>query len=262
MRKTKILFLIIVVMMMCGTAVAQTTRYKSISDTSVVKYLRGGYVKDSMLHLMANDKYSALDINEKKKVLYSIAQSMLPKKVKDITVYTHAQQRELWKVTDAGSFLMEQWDNDDLQLENYMPLELKRNGNSKVFYYVGGSFNKGESYSNGSLNLRGGTYLYENTVDISATFGIGYVKMSDTSQLSGNVGIDSRYYLPYKPKSINLTPYVGAGVSWTYAPSSYFELCMLAGCCWFIGQGSVDFGLQYGIKSGVLFTVGFTFRPK
>lgn len=254
----KILYLLTMVVLLCGTTVAQNTRYKSLSDSTVVKYMRGGYVRDGKLHLLANEAYTSLDENQKTEILNAIARDF-PKM--SITVYASGQRREVW-LPDASVSLMEQWDNDDLQLENYQPLELKRSGSSKVFYYVGGSYNHAESYSNGSLNLRGGTYLYENTVDISATFGIGYVSMSDTSQLSGNVGIDSRYYLPFKPKSINLTPYAGAGVSWTYAPSAYFELCMLAGCCWFIGQGSVDFGLQYGIKSGVSFTVGFTFRPK
>ncbi|MBR3987296.1 MAG: hypothetical protein IKK04_09080 [Bacteroidales bacterium] len=258
MKKTKILCLLIMAVLMCGTAAAQNRKYKSLNDSTVVKYMRGGYVKDGKLLLMASDAYSSLDLNQKKEVLNKIARDF-PNL--DITVYANGHRREVW-IAGASVIPIEQWDNDDLQLENYQPLELKRSGDSKVFYYVGGSFNKGENYSNGSLNLRGGTYLYKNTLDISATLGIGYVGMSDTSHFSGNIGIDSRYYLPYKPKAINLSPYAGAGVAWTFAPSAYFELRMLAGCCWFIGQGSLDFGLQYGIKSGVTFNVGFTFRPK
>ena len=258
MKEIKMLCLLIVIVMMCGTVTAQNRKYKSLNDSTVVKYIRGGYVKDCKLYLVASDAYSLLDYNQKKKVLDTVARNF-PNM--EITVYAKGQKREVW-MAGAGVILIEQWDNDDMQMENYQPLELKRSGDSKVFYYVGGSFNKGESYSNGSLNLRGGSYLYQNTLDVSATLGIGYVGMSDTSQFSSNIGIDSRYYLPYKPKGINLSPYAGAGVAWTLAPSAYFELRILAGCCWFIGQGSLDLGLQYGIKSGLSFTIGYTFRPK
>lgn len=250
-------------LMLCGSAVAQggrtsSPRYKSLEDSTVVKYLRGGYVRDGKLHLMAKEEYSRLDLSRKKSLLNKISRDF-PKM--DITVYTDGQKREVWIASDAGIILMEEWNNDNPQLENYLPLELKRSGSSKVFYYVGGSFNKAESYSNGSLNLRGGTYLYQNTVDISATLSLGYTKTEDTTQSTSNIGIDVRYYLPYKPKNINLTPYAGAGIAWTFKPEQYLELRMLAGVCWFIGPGSLDAGLQYGIKSGVSATIGYTFRP-
>ena len=110
----------------------------------------------------------------------------------------------------------------------------------------------------GMLNLRCGTYLYQNKWDISGSLSIGYTK-SGKAQFAGSIGTDSRIYFPIK--SINLSPYAGAGISWSFPPNSYFEVKILTGACWFIGNGSLDIGAQYGIKSGFSFTMGYTFRP-
>lgn len=258
MKRFIILFLLIVVSMSVSSVVAQVKQYKALSDTTVVKYLRGGYVRDGKLHLTAKDNYSTLDLNRKKELLYKISREFPDM---DIVVYEGEKLREVWMVSVAGVFLMEKWSIDDLQLENYKPLALKRSGNSKVFYYVGGSYNKSDTYSNGSLNLRGGTYLYKNTIDISATISIGYVSLQDSSFSSRNISIDNRYYLPYRPKKVNLTPYAGAGLAWTFKPENYIEPHLLLGACWFVGPGNLDLGVQYGRKSGVTATIGYTFRP-
>ena len=142
-----------------------------------------------------------------------------------------------------------------------MPLELKRQGKTKVFYYVGGMLNGGNGSTSYSLNLRGGTYLYENLLDASVTLNLGGNKPEEGgSQFTGDVGADSRAYLPFRIKNVNLAPYVGAGVSWSFAPESFFELRLLAGGCWFVGSGSFDIGLQYGTKSDFALTLGYTFR--
>lgn len=59
---------------------------------------------------------------------------------------------------------------------------------------------------------------------------------------------------------MNLAPYAGAGISWVFAPESFFELRVLAGGCWFVGPGSLDIGLQYGTESNLSLTLGYTFR--
>lgn len=131
---------------------------------------------------------------------------------------------------------------------------------TSVFYYIGGSFYSGDEYSNGSLNLRAGSFLYKNVIDVSATLNIGGYKTGEERQFTSDVGVDSRAYLPSHIKNINLAPYAGAGISWTFAPESYFELRLLAGSCWFVGPGSLDMGLQYGTESDFTLTLGYTFR--
>ncbi len=231
---------------------------KSLNDPTVVRYILGGFTKGNKLNLVTNSTYDMLSAEQKQNVLNKVAQEF-PEH--DITVYAEGQQREIWLNTGNDVKLIEQWNNDSLHVERYVPLELKRNGERKVFYYIGGTFNGSDGTYNYSLNLRAGTYLYKNLLDVSLGVNIGGNKMEDSEhEFTGDVGLDSRAYLPFRIKNVNLAPYVGAGVSWSFAPSSYFEWRVLAGACWFIGPGSLDIGLQYGQKSEFAATLGYTFR--
>lgn len=233
-------------------------KYKSLSDPMVVRYLRGGFAKEKKLHLMANPDYVSLSEYQKREVLGKVAQEFAEY---DMMLYTGGQQRELW-IADGNSVrCLEKWNNDSLRIEDYLPLELKRNGETKVFYYVGGMLNGGNGSTSYSLNLRVGSYLYKNLLDVSATLNLGGNKTKGAkSQFSGDIGIDSRAYLPFRIKKVNLAPYAGAGISWSFAPEKFFELRLLAGGCWFVGPGSFDIGLQYGTKSKISLTLGYTFR--
>jgi hypothetical protein len=230
-------------------------QYKQFSDPEVIKCFSGGFTEDHKLFLISKTGYGLLDNEQKKAVLNKLAQE-LPDY--DIAVIMENQQRELWISHNHDLCLVEQWNNDDLQIQNYLPLELKRNGQSKVFYQIGGSFNGSRGNHSGLLNLRCGTYLFQNKWDVSASLSLGYTK-SEKFQFSGNIGADSRVYFPIK--SINLSPYAGAGIYYSFPPNNYFEFKILTGACWFVGNGSLDAGVQYGIKSGFSFTVGYTFRP-
>ena len=233
-------------------------KYKSLSDPMVVRYLRGGFAKEKKLYLMTNSDYAGLLEVQKQEVLGKVAQELTGY---DIMLYTGDQQRELWIANNNGVKCLEKWNNDSLRIEDYLPLELKRSGKTKVFYYVGGMLNGGNGSTSYSLNLRGGTYLYENLLDASVTLNLGGNKPEEgESQFTGDVGVDSRAYLPFRIKDVNLAPYAGAGVSWSFAPESFFELRLLAGGCWFVGPGSFDIGLQYGTKSDFALTLGYTFR--
>lgn len=232
-------------------------KYKSLNDPVVVRYLRGGFAKDNKLYLIANADYDSLYIIQKQDVLNKVAKEFAGH---DITIYSGDQLRELWVDSGSGVRMIERWDNDSLQIERYLPLELNRQGRTKVFYYIGGMLNGGKGYLNISTNLRLGTYLYKNLVDASVTMNIGHNRTDEDSKFAGDLGIDSRVYLPFRIKKVNLAPYAGAGISWSFAPESYFELRLLAGGCWFVGPGSLDIGLQYGIKSDFSAMLGYTFR--
>ena len=236
----------------------EKSKYKSLSDSVVVKYLRGGYAKENKLHLTTNSDYAALSEFQKREVLNKVAQEFAGY---DMTLYTGGQQRELWLSEGNTVRCIAKWNNDSLRMEDYLPLELKRSGRTKVFYYVGGMLNGSKNNTSYSLNLRAGSYLYKNLLDASATLNIGGNKSDGSdSQFTGDVGVDSRAYLPFRIKKVNLAPYAGAGVSWAFAPESYFEFRLLAGGCWFVGPGSFDIGLQYGTKSKFSLTLGYTFR--
>lgn len=236
----------------------EVPKHKSLNDPMVVRYLRGGYAKENKLFLITNADYESLNAEQKQEVLRKVAQEFADH---DITIYSGGQQRELWLNTGNGIKMIERWNNDSLQIENYLPLELKRQGETKVFYYVGGMLNGSDGSTSYSLNLRAGSFLYKNLLDASATLNLGGNEAEgQKSQFVGDVGLDSRAYLPFRIKDVNLAPYAGAGVSWSFAPESFFELRLLAGGCWFVGPGSLDIGLQYGTKSDFALTLGYTFR--
>lgn len=236
----------------------QEPNYKTMSDPMVVRYLCGGFVKDKKLYLVTNSDYDSLNASQKQAVLSKVAREFSDY---DMTIYSGDQLREIWLNTPSGLNMLERWNNDKLQIENYQPLELQRQGKTKVFYYVGGMLNGGNGSTSYSLNLRGGSYLYKNLLDVSVTMNLGGNKAEGSdSKFIGDIGIDSRVYLPFRIKNVNLAPYAGAGVSWVFAPNSMFELRLLAGGCWFVGPGSLDIGLQYGTETNFSLTLGYTFR--
>lgn len=233
--------------------------HKSISDPLVVRYFRGGHVMDGKLYLIPNRDYDSLPFEHRIKVMNNVSKEF-PNV--DIEIQTSQQQRELWISVDGDLRRVERWNNDSLNMAEYLPLELKRNGYRKMYYYLGGMFGGGKEYGNGSFNLRCGTYLFERIIDASVSLNLGYTKSADTTLFAGDMGLASRVYLPIKINKVNISPYAGAGISWAFAPVSFFELQMLAGGCWFINSYSIDAGLQYGTQSGLSFTVGISFRPK
>jgi long-subunit fatty acid transport protein len=125
-------------------------------------------------------------------------------------------------------------------------------------YYLGGQFSGSKGTHNGTVTGRFGTFLYKDRWDVSLALNLGYVK-NDAFQFTGSVGLDTRTYFPI-PK-IHLAPYVGGGIFWTFAPTKYVEIRGLIGTCLFIGSGSLDMGLQYGLNSKLSFTAGYTFSP-
>ena len=252
-------YIIISLMLTLLPLASPAQQQRSFSDPMSVKFLRGGYAEDGKLYLYAHAAYSELTENAKLELLNRFA---LEFPAHDITIHTAVDgKNELWISDSNGLHYLTTWNSDSLKMEQYRPLEMKRLGGNRMFYSVGGVFNGSDGYSYGSLNLRGGTFLYKNLLDASATLSLGYSKMKDTdSEFTGSVGIDSRAYLPFKIKNVNLAPYAGAGLSWMFAPESFTELRLIAGACWFIGKGSLDIGLQYGTKSEFAIMLGYTFR--
>lgn len=243
------------------TAIANPVKveppHKNISDPLVVRYVVGGYTKDGKMYLYVNNDYNSLALDQKSTVISKMAKEFPGY---DIMVCSGKQQRELWLNVDDNLRYVEQWDNDSLKLDEYLPLELNKSGRRKMFYCIGGSLSGGSGYGSGILNLRTGTYLLENFLDASVSLDLGYNKSNDQTHFVGDISIAARAYLPFRPKKVNIAPYAGAGISWFFAPTSSFELQMLAGGCWFVGIGSIDAGVQYGTQSGFSLTAGFSVR--
>lgn len=231
---------------------------KEFSSPQMVKNIIGGYVSDSTLFLFAREEYEELSVAQKQDIMHQFDTSLHLRKY---MVYTGQQSRELWISANGNLIYLESWNNDSLQVEKYMPLELKRAGNNTWFSYLGGTLTGTKMFSEGSFNLRIGSFLYKDIIDAATSLNVGWLKSEGYSQWQVDVGISSRYYKPLKLKRIRIAPYAGLGLSWNITPLKMFELQLYAGSCVFVGPGSLDAGLQYGTQSKFSFTIGYTFRP-
>lgn len=244
-------------MLICCMASSQNNLL--ITDSLARKCLRGGAVYGGKLHLAATPAYNQLSEQVKKDMLAPISKAL---NGLDIIVYLSRTERELWSAGKWELHLVEAWNNDSLMIETYRPLELKRNGESRWFYTIGGTFSGTKNHNSGAINLRGGSYLFQNKADISLASNLGYINDTDTSQITADIGLDLRYYLPWRIAKVRIVPYAGGGIAWALAPSSYCEIRIIGGACWFLGSFGIDLGIQYGIKSHFAATLGLTFRPK
>lgn len=233
-------------------------KYKSITDTSVVKYYMGGVYENGILTLYATAKYDSLDTDAKQETLKEFAKEFSNCQ---IVVNTQNNCREMWLNREGQMECVDKWDAYNMHITDYLPIPNNRKASGGWFYSIGGTYSGSKELSRGTMNFRGGTFLYKTIWDIAATSNIGYSKSYIDTLFLLDIGIDSRAYLPFRIKNINIAPYAGTGISWILSPDSYFEWRLLGGGCWFLGPGSLDIGLQYGTQTGFTFTVGYTFRP-
>lgn len=253
MKKTVLLSLLI---LWSVYAVSQTNKQVVFDDTLAMSHIAGGYYQDSVLVIEANSSYDSLPLSLKQRTIECFTTRFYDCQV----VVKKTSGSELWLTHDGKVSLIDNWDFNDPHITDFLPLRnrLKRSG--RWFYYIGGSFTKADETTIGSLGLRGGSYLLHDKLDLAASLNLGHISPAESS-FTGDIGLSSRYYLPYRLREPNIVPYAGGGISWTFAPTSLFELQLIAGIAWLIGSGSLDLGIVYGIESGFSLTLGYTFRP-
>ena len=238
------------------------SRDKSLDEQNIVNYIIGGFSKNQKLYLTVTPNYTQLNDTEKKSMIQKVV-AEFPNH--DVEIYAKEQSRELWIQKSNDIYLVESWNNDSLNLTDYLPLQLESTGNSKFFYYYGCNFNGSKGSHTGNLSFRVGSYLYKDWIDASFSSNMGYNATEGGSSFALDFGIDNRYYWKkkkgQKPPKVNMAPYAGLGLSLTVSPQVYFDLRFFVGFCWFVGPGNIDLGFQYGLKSSYSFNIGYTFRP-
>ena len=264
--KRRIILSVLFALALTNVLEAQRPNLLVFNDDMAKRYFSGGFAKDNILTLYAMGGYDKLTDNEKQRTFNCFIEKFPSYQ---LVVVVSEIKKELWLPIDGGLLHADTWELETMarrKTSDVSGAEKAGAGSShqrrratRRFYYLGGQFSGAKGSHNGTINGRFGTFLYDDKWDTSLTLNLGYVK-NEKFQFAGSTGLDTRVYFPIK--KIRLAPYVGAGVSWTFAPTRYVELKGLAGSCWFIGGGSIDAGVQYGLKSGFSFTVGYTFQPK
>lgn len=252
MKKAIILTLLVLVAVMAN---AQNENTVVVDDRIANRVFLDGELHDSILTLQARNEYKRLNQDEKAMALDAFVKQFPGCR---IVVHTESGNNELWHTKTGKAVMVDSWNRNNMQLADYAKKEDKMKKYGTWYYYVGGSFSGTKETANGSANLRGGTFLFKDIIDVSATLNIGFSKAQETT-FAGDLGVSSRAYWPIK--KLSLSPYLGAGVSWAFAPSMYFEFQAFTGVNWFIGPGSLDVGFRYGIKSSWAVTMGYSFHP-
>jgi hypothetical protein len=156
------------------------------------------------------------------------------------------------------------WDLNSADVSRFLPKELETTRKHPWFFYVGGqsSFNS-DAYSL-FLNTRVGAFLLKDWWDLGLSAYLSGNVIGENISDVFELGISSKIYWPIRKYKIS--PYIGTGVSWGYSLSiddigdveaTYTRTMFLIGTSWYIGPGSLDFGLQFGDNFNV--TVGYTF---
>lgn len=234
---------------------AQNENTIVVDDHIANRVFLDGELHDSILTLQARHGYIKLNQEEKAMALSAFVKQFPGCK---IVVHTENGNNELWHTKEGKSVMVDSWNSYNMQLADYAKKEDKMKKYGTWYYYVGGSFSGTTETANGSVNLRGGTFLFKDIIDASAALNIGFSKAQQTS-FTGDMGVSSRAYWPIR--KLSLSPYLGVGVSWSFAPSMYFEFQAFTGVSWFVGPGSLDVGFRYGIKSSWAITFGYSFHP-
>lgn len=229
-----------------------------LCDTIISKNIEGAVVINDHLNLYIKDNYLKFGDVQKKKVLSPFINEF---RDYDLLVYS-GKYRELWRMLDDNNLVcLDVWNVDSLDIQEYMPVKIERNGPRRLFVYGGASVNGGNGNSTYMLNVRLGTFLYKNYLDVAINANIGAISSSGSTDGSGDVGISGRAYLPITIKDYHISPYLGTGINYSFMPTSYSELMLYGGITWAIGPGALDIGIQYGTKSDFGLTFGYTFIP-
>lgn len=249
----KKIFLTIIGVLVATVTFAQNERV--VDDRIANQLFISGELHDSILTLQARRDYMKQPLEVKTAAVEVFMRQFPGCKV---VVSTERGENELWYTQEGKAAMVDSWRSYNMQLADFMRKEDKMKKYGRWYYYVGGSFSGTVETANGSVNLRGGTFLFKDIIDASAMLNLGFSKATETS-FTGDLGVSSRAYWPIR--KISLAPYLGVGVSWAFAPSMYFEFQAFTGVSWFVGPGSLDVGFRYGIKSSWAITIGYSFHP-
>lgn len=229
-------------------------------DSLTVNYLEHGVMSEGRLVVVAKDTYDTLDIDGRNAVLNAVADDFT---AEDVVVVRGDSTREIWRKRKDGTLsYLDEWNMDNPQLKKFVPLELDATGDRRLFWYAGGSLTSTKNMFELMASFRAGTFLYRDIIDLSLLANIGVSGTDRATNFNGDLGLMGRVYYPIRSmKAFPLAPYAGLGATMTYSPGFDVELVLYLGVSMYVGPGSIDVGVQYGLSSKFAATFGYTFRP-
>jgi len=243
-------------------ALAQNTHNDGVSQNyKLVKY-------DDCIEVFLADSsdYSHMDIANKKKRIDSVLQRHKTERV----VVRYGYYRDVWTYSkDSGYTLVVEKNINEFTPVAFQKYTDREYTKCDFFTYVGGAMDFNSSYFSFTTTVRSGCYFFKRLLDCSITYSYTISVMEGSSFSTMNLGLIGRVYPFYKMESlqkIRLSPYVGIeGALYTTfidKKASYSgNFVGHIGVSWLIGPGSLDFGIQSGIKEYFSATIGYSFCP-
>jgi len=199
--------------------------------------------------------------------------NIMKKWQESLVVVSYSGKGELWGWnTDTGKAMrIDSWDTNAQRPTKPAVTAKTRTARHPFFVYVGGQGVLDNNHNlNAALSTRVGFFLLKNRWDLAWTFSGGVVGNTDSTGLMSSrlsTGLMTKVYFPIK--RIHLSPNVGFDLQSTVvtdpegASNQAANRAVLAGVSWYIGQGSLDFGLRLGLEKGqgISATIGYTFMP-
>lgn len=215
------------------------------------------------LNLSATEKYISLNESGKKAIMDNLMKSWQ----ESLIVVNYETRRELWGWPDAATraLMLDTWDITALPVPSELPATDEKKAHGPWFFYIGHQQQiDSDKNVNFSLNTRVGVFLYQNRWDFAFTLSESiFGNLESDAILQSRFGIMSKIYFPFK--QYNLSPNIGAELSYTKLNgdginSGSFTPAILTGVSWYVGIGSLDFGLRIGKESSAM--VGYTIIPR
>ena len=223
-------------------------------DTTYFYSIENG--KNGTLVIHAKTAYQNLSVEERENIIYQSFNGM----AFDFLQVYYGSKRELWKKDQNSLSLLDSMDMNNPDLRKYIVAKQGKLTAYPIFIYVGaqGSFNY--NMYNFYYNFRFETFLLKNHWDAAFSLSLGL----NDGNFSVNIGGASKYYFPFKIKTHNLSVYAGLQASYIYNdgseyPSHDWDVSGMIGMSWYVGPGSLDFGIQSGKVSNFTTTIGYTF---
>jgi hypothetical protein len=216
-----------------------------------------------IIRLQAKESFTSLSAERK-----SIIMEFVLSRGYTLAFVTYEYKRELWQRDTSGTaVLLDSWDLNILYTPRITLKTLQKTDVHPWFLQFGLNSSFNEDLFNLNLTGRIGFFLLKNRWDLalSYSFRTNLTEFNDVT--TSDLGLMSRVYFPIQ--KYNIAPYAGLGISYVwsetytdyadFSTTTSWHVPLYLGVSWFVGPGSLDFGLQ--ISSNTVFTVGYTFSP-
>jgi len=235
-------------------------------------YLKQSSVEKGIIIFEATELYINLPEAEKP---FAIRMALSNDINNDIIVIDYGHTREMWR-KDAVENKLVRFDTlniNKLDLQRFMKKRSEKFMAHPWFFNIGLNYMFSEDVSEDGLlsvyiNTRVGFFLLLNKWDLAASFTLGVNDANGVETTAVSIGLISKYYFPLK--TMPLSPYVGGGISYNFrsmyseyseTEDSYVDLPINLGVSWRLGPGSLDAGIQFGLKTDFMTVIGYTFCP-